>query len=554
MSEEQIIGIVLSGGNTEEISFQLIKEAEKGKVQEGMMVLIKTDDSRKILGRISSIIPYNAFFSEGDAWSEARRYSQDIPEEIARQYEICRTELLMELPKQEIVYPPRPNDKVYAIDIDKHIEDIFGVKKEKPGYVWIGSLLGYQNAAIPLDIEKIPMHFAVFGVTGSGKSFNTAVLIEKLLSIRVAENKNVSYPMIIIDAHGDYVNLTELTEAELFRNRFCHQESLRFVFPNAFRSIGGQRSNIQRIGLNLNLLSYRLLAEMVITYYKGSIFDSDLQINGLVKLFEEAEARNYFTDDINSIFEDEDTFKSMISLLKEEKDLALHVATRAAIERALQEFCRLETSYSLFSSDSPLKDESFVDTFTKSKNIAIFDFSADGAPGIDLKTKQFVMAYLTSILFDQFTKFKINKEERYLLFIIEEAQNFCPSSSYPVGYSLSHNMLSAIATQGRKFGLSLGIITQRPSFVDKIILSMCNTFFIQRISPEDYLYVQNVTGGLPSSISRKLTNLETGKAIVSGQMLTTPFPLVIRINKGERLVEEDVGATSVLKTLSALGD
>lgn len=556
MAEEpEFIGVILSGGNSQEAKFQLFKEAEKGNIQEGMMVIVKTEKEKKLLGRVSSIIPYNAFFQEGDAWSEARRHKQKIPEEISRQFEICSVELLMKLPRKEITYPPRPGERVYAIDMDQHSEDIFLVKRDDEGIIWLGSLAGYQSSPIPLDIEKMPMHFAVFGVTGSGKSFNTGVLLENLLRINCGENRRVSYPLMIIDAHGDYIEYTQLNNSQLETFGFCPQNISRFVFPIAFRSIGGEL-NIERLGINLDLIPFRELAEIIVTYYKGTTQDSDLQINGIVRLFEEAidaglisegDAQGYGFE-LNLLFTNNDIFNQLINTTLAGLD-GIHPSTKSSIQRQLEEFKRLEGNYNLLSTDSILMDSGFVDNFTRSQSMAVVDFSADGAPGVDLKTKQMVLTYISTILFNQFTEFKINNQERYMSLIIEEAQNFCPSSSYPIGYSLSHSILSAIATQGRKFGLNLGIITQRPSFVDKIVLSMCNTFIIQRISPEDFNFVQSVTGGLPPSLARKLTNLETGKAIITGQMLTVPFPLLIRIPYEERNVEVSRGETSVVRVL-----
>jgi DNA helicase HerA-like ATPase len=160
------------------------------------------------------------------------------------------------------------------------------------------------------------------------------------------------------------------------------------------------------------------------------------------------------------------------------------------------------------------------------------------------------MTYLASLLFEQFTNYKIKREDRYLLLIIEEAQNFCPDKTYPVSSSLAHAKLSAIATQGRKFGLSLCLISQRPSFVDRIVLSMCNTFFIHRISPEDVNFVRNVSGGLPPSLVPKLTTMSQGDLIVTGQMNTVPFPLVIHVQ--ERQVKHTVGEINVCENLAKL--
>ena len=81
---------------------------------------------------------------------------------------------------------------------------------------------------------------------------------------------------------------------------------------------------------------------------------------------------------------------------------------------------------------------------------------------------------------------------------------------------------------------------------------MCNTFFIHRISPDDVSYVRSVTGGLPESISRRLTRLNQGEMIVTGQMNKVPFPLLIRVPTEDRIVPHPAGTTEVVGTLSNL--
>ena len=115
IKNDDVLGIILSGGNTSKAACQLKESAERGKIHEGMLVLIETLNNRKILARISQIVPFNAFYTKDDPWSEARRKGLTIPDNIARQYEICELDLLIELPKGEIKYPPRPGDHLFKI-------------------------------------------------------------------------------------------------------------------------------------------------------------------------------------------------------------------------------------------------------------------------------------------------------------------------------------------------------------------------------------------------------------------------------------------------------
>jgi DNA helicase HerA-like ATPase len=550
---KEVVGIILSGGTTSEATCQLLEAAERGKIREGMILLIESQ-GRKILARVAQIIPYNDFYIEGDAWSEARRKGLPVPEDVARRYEICKLDLLMEIPRSEVKAPPQPGDRVYKIDPKTHLRDIFGASPGDPKFIWISTLSGYEDdpLPIPLYVENIPMHCAILGVTGSGKSFTAGVLIEKLSEIPAKNGKRVSYPIIIIDAHGDYVDYSDYFEngGTLGEVKWIK----RFVFPNAYRKNMDLRlkRNVREIGINLSIISLRELAEIIILYYRGTLEGAELQVDGLESLLNYMiDVKGYSKDKINNLFIN--YFDDLIRGLDElAEDTKMHHSTKAAISRALNTFRSIEEQHYLLSTASELKTADFVDKITSEGGIAIFDFSADGAPGVDLKTKQFVMTYLATLLFNKFTEYKTRREDRYLMLVIEEAQNFIPDKTYPISSSLAHTKLSTIATQGRKFGLSLCLISQRPSFVDRVVLSMCNTFFIHRVSPEDVNFVKIVSGGLPQSFASRLTTMSTGDVIITGQMLPLPFPLLCHILETERKVKPTIGRTNVCERLVQL--
>jgi DNA helicase HerA-like ATPase len=541
LSVRNPIAVVLTGATTQKAACQLFESSEKGGVREGKFLIIESmPGKRRIMVRVAAIVPQNDFYSAGDAWTEARRKQVEIPGQLARQYEICELDLLAEMPgAKPVAVPPFPNDKVYEMKLPDEAEDIFGVSKKSPGILWYGTMVGYQNAPIPLNVESIPMHIGIFGTTGSGKSYDTGALIEQLVRICDKEDRILSFPILIIDANGDYLDYVKFFQD---KEKFGAAAAVtRYVFPGSPEL---SKMNVKPIAIDLNLMSKREIAEAINLYYSGGE-KTELQVAGLEKLIAHMEDSSLISEgNYQSIFTDETKFEEAKEALG---NLGLHSGTVAAVLRALEKFKAVEDNYSLLS-EEPKLDQTFVDNMTRNREIAIIDFSAAGAPGVDPPLKQFVMSYLASILFRVFTRYKIEGQERYMLFIIEEAQNYCPNlSTFNIGYSLAREKLAAIATQGRKFGLSLCLISQRPSFVDQVVLSMCNSFFLHRISPEDVSFVKRVTGGLPSSLDRRLTLLDNGELIVSGQMLTTPFPMLIRVPPRE--VPQTTGKTDVLGAL-----
>jgi DNA helicase HerA-like ATPase len=538
------IGIVLTGATTDVVSAQLLEPAEKGgSIREGKFLVVERGfDKQKILARVSSLVPQNDFYVAGDAWTESRRKGTPIPSELARQFVVCELELLAEIPgARRVSVPPFPNDEVFELTLPEQSREVFGLEANERGIVWYGSLLGYTDAPVPLDVEKIPMHMGVFGITGSGKSYDTGALLEKLVKIRISEDRILAFPMLIVDANGDYLDYVEHFEK---KHSFGAASAVtHYVFPKS-PDLG--KHGVKSIGIDLNQLNRRDLAEAIMLFYSGGE-KNELQVAGLDKIISILENESYISEhDYQSIFTNDETFDKAKKLLRRQ-DLDLHSGTQAAIGRALDKFKMIEDEKKLFGQKSKL-DLDFIENLSIGGEISIVDFSERGAPGIEPTLKQFVVSYLSSILFAAFTRYKIEGIARYLIFVIEEAQNYCPNvSTYAVGYSLAREKLSAIATQGRKFGLSLCLISQRPSFVDPVILSMCNTFFIHRISPEDTTFVRKVTGGLPNSLERRLTTMENGELVITGQMLRLPFPVVVKVPPRE--IPQTRGRTDVLLSL-----
>lgn len=556
MAEPEAVGVILSGASTESADCQLYDYAERGKIREGMFLLIPRDEGRGILVRVAKMIPSNEYYTKGDAWSEARRRRLPIPDQIARQYEVCELEILGEVPKlHSLSVPPYAGEQVVKIDVSQNPERIFGVKKQEPGVIWYGSLVGYEKSPIPLTIEGIPMHLAVFGTTGSGKSYGVGAFIEQLVNIYDTDSSILSLPMLIVDANADYIDY-----AEYFKKKESFgaaSDIVRYVFPNS-REARIRKPHTRQLAINLNFLGRRDLAEIIVSYYHGGSRE-ELQVSAIESLIGRLEDQGLIARpqnneaDYQRIFTSEEMFERVLDELDQMQRDGLHPATKRAVETAMHKFHDIDSlEYRLFSTQ-PQFGFGSVDQLTQNREIAIIDFSADGAPGVSLALKQLIMSYLAAVLYSRFTQYKIQGEERYLLFIIEEAQNYVPNlSEYDVGYSLAKEKLAIIATQGRKFGLGLCLVSQRPSFVDPVVLSMCNSFFIHRVSPQDVSFVEKVTGGLPASLSRRLTRLEQGELIVHGQMNKVPIPFLIKGPSRQPDIGHSYGTTKVLEGLRRL--
>jgi len=543
------IGLVLSGSTSRKAIAQLYEDYE-GKVHEGELCFIHLPGHKiNLLCRINKIVPFSEFFEEGDAWSEARRKMAQIPSEISRKYYTLELEILGEMRGghlSEVTIPPAPGNEVLKMENEKEILEVMRPEGEDRVFIEFGRLFGYKEIPLFLDIDAVPMHLSILGVTGSGKSYTVGYLIEQLSEINIKGIKT-ALTTIIIDANGDYIDYYEAYHIK-HQKIGNYADVVRFVLNNS--PVRFNRG-VKLISLDLDIFEPREVAELIITYYTGGYLN-ELQVAGLEMALRRLKEDGY---SMTSLLLENRSFEGrlLVELERAREDRLIHDQTLNAIKRALNKFkSDVVDKYELIAYRGQVTLSSdLIDSVTNPKNPAliIIDFSADGAPGASLQLKQLIVAYITKLLLKKFTEYKMRGSDRILLLVIEEAQNYCPNlETYPIGYSLARDNLAQIATQGRKFGLSLCLVSQRPSFVDQIVLSMVNTFVIHRISAGDVPFVKRIAGGLPEVIEDKLTSLATGRAIITGQMNKLGFPIIVDIP--ERKVKPTIGKISVSKILA----
>ncbi|RLF38640.1 MAG: hypothetical protein DRN00_03715 [Thermoplasmata archaeon] len=113
------------------------------------------------------------------------------------------------------------------------------------------------------------------------------------------------------------------------------------------------------------------------------------------------------------------------------------------------------------------------------------------------------------------------------MYIVEEAHNYCPERGY--GNAVSSSILRTVASEGRKFGMGLCVVSQRPAKVDKNVISQCNTNIILKVTnPNDLRAIIQSVEGLTSETADEIKRLQVGVALVAGGSLTRPIMVEIR--------------------------
>lgn len=128
------------------------------------------------------------------------------------------------------------------------------------------------------------------------------------------------------------------------------------------------------------------------------------------------------------------------------------------------------------------------------------------------------------IILEFLSRFEKGKRGSMLVVIaLEEAQNYIPEINKKDRESISRKVFERIAREGRKYGLSLLVSSQRPSELSKTVLSQCNSFIVHRIqNPDDQIYIRKLVSSANSEILNQLPTLPQQHVIVMGDCVRTP--------------------------------
>jgi DNA helicase HerA-like ATPase len=153
------------------------------------------------------------------------------------------------------------------------------------------------------------------------------------------------------------------------------------------------------------------------------------------------------------------------------------------------------------------------------KPVTLLDIS--GMPG---EVVDVVVSVICRIIFD-YALWSDRDRSAPILLVCEEAHRYVPQAD-SAGFEPTKRALSRIAKEGRKYGISLCLVTQRPSELSMSILSQCNTLFALRMSNErDHEFVRNALPECAQSFLSSLPALRTREAIVVGEGVPVPMRL-----------------------------
>ncbi len=181
------------------------------------------------------------------------------------------------------------------------------------------------------------------------------------------------------------------------------------------------------------------------------------------------------------------------------------------------------------SDGNPYKTEDFESLlkqflgYLDKSNVTIVDLS-----GIPFEVLSITVSLVSRLIFDfcfHYSKLRHAKSELNdvpVMLVCEEAHNYVPRHN-DTAYRASRKSLERIAKEGRKYGLSLMVVSQRPSEVSETIFAQCNNFLSLRLTNDaDQNYVRRLFPDNSNTITEILPNLASGECVVVGDAVLLP--------------------------------
>ncbi|MDH3365674.1 MAG: ATP-binding protein [Thermoplasmata archaeon] len=427
-----------------------------------------------VLGQVSEIERRTNLTTDG-----VKSMKRGTPVEIEEK-EIATVSIVGYRDDRSLLQAPRTplsaGEVVYRAK-EELIKDIVGIKERTDAGAYIGLLAGH-DVRVELDINLIVQkHVCILSKTGGGKSYCSGALVEELMKHGVT--------VCVLDPHGEYSTMRKKGTIKKTHREFG-------VKPR------GYNDKIVEFATDTNLNKHAHPLKFTL---------HNLDAREILGLTNTKNVRSYLTmlrRAIDALRETKENFSitDVIAVLE-----ANNEQSSGALITELEYLNEIE----VFAEQGTKIDE----LIQKGKTTII---NLRGTPP---DMQELIVNRIGNALFELRKVGKIPP----MMLVVEEAHNFCPQQ----GQVACSKVFRTIASEGRKFGLGLLIISQRPAKVDKNVLSQCNTQIILKVNnPNDLKAIAASIEGLTDGMEEEIQRLPIGTAIITGGGVSMPLFVDIR--------------------------
>ena len=373
--------------------------------------------------------------------------------------------------------------QIYAADNRPHIE--------------IGTIYPTRDTRAALYIDPLlGKHFALLGSTGTGKSTSAALILHRI--VQAAPQGHV----VMIDPHGEY--------------------------SAAFRGQGAL-FDVDNLAMPYWLLNFDEHCEVFITS-EGK--DRQIDCDILSRCLLAARSKHKAAEGVSKLTIDSPVpyllsdLLGIIQLEMGKLDKATSSAPFMRIKSKIEEL-RADPRYN-FMFSGMLVGDTMAPFLSK-----IFRLPADGRPisivdvsGVPSDVVRVVVAVLARMVFD-YAIWSRDEPQRPIMLVCEEAHRYIPNERNADGSSVGR-ILSRIAKEGRKYGVSLGLITQRPSDLAEGVLSQCGTIISMRLNNErDQNFVKAAMPEGSRGFVDSISALRNRECVICGEGVAIPIRVLL---------------------------
>ncbi|MBR2537642.1 MAG: ATP-binding protein [Hyphomicrobium sp.] len=359
-----------------------------------------------------------------------------------------------------------------------------------------------QDSTIPAMVrvdDLLGKHFAILGTTGTGKSCTTALILRSILQ------KHPAAHIVLLDPHNEYA--TAFSEwAEVISPRNMQLPFWLLNFEEIVEVLIGDSERKAEIEVLQELIP---IAKS--RYSSGRNAESNKLRRGVI------DSGRYTVDtpvpyrisDLTSLIDER------MGKLENKRDLAPYRQLKNHIETISQDgrYGFMFGSLTVYDGMTQVLSRIFR-VPVNDKPITILELT-----GLPTEIVNVVVSVLCRMTFD----FALWSEGQVpVTLVCEEAHRYVPANA-SMGFEPCKRAIAKIAKEGRKYGASLCIVTQRPAEIDPTILSQCNTVFALRMANDkDQAIVQSAVSDTGSGLLEFLPSLGQREAIAFGDGMSLP--------------------------------